>query len=129
MGSTPATSNTYRSVLKRLGANSAPIQSTSPILPAQGEPVPYLYISALAVANDDPDIFNYLLASVCNALRTSPWHYAICGLHESDPLAAVFADYRRIEAAGLLYVVHYGENSDAFIALDDRVPYVDFGVI
>lgn len=98
-------------------------------MPAQGEPVPYLYISALAVANDDPDIFNYLLASVCNALRTSPWHYAICGLHESDPLAAVLADYRRIEAAGLLYVVHYGEDADAFVALDDRVPYVDFGVI
>lgn len=98
-------------------------------LPAPGERVPYLYISALAIADDSPALFSHLLATVCNAMRTGPWHYAICGLHERDPLVAVLEDYRRIETAGLLFAVHYPEQADAFAELDNRVPYVDFGVI
>lgn len=98
-------------------------------LPAEGERVPYVYLSALAVAGDDADLFACLLDTVFNALRKGPWHYAVCGLHERDPLAAVLAGYRRIEAVGLLFAVHYPEHAAAFAALDDRAPYVDFGVI
>jgi hypothetical protein len=98
-------------------------------LPAPGEHVPYLYLSALAIAEDNPDLFAQLLATACNAARKGPWHYAICGLHERDPLAAVLEDYRRIDAAGLLFAVHYAEPAHDFAALDQRVPYVDFGMI
>lgn len=98
-------------------------------LPAPGERVPYLYISALAIADDSPALFAHLLATVCNATRSGPWHYAICGVHQRDPLAAVLENFRRIEAAGLLFAVHYPEQASAFAELDNRVPYVDFGVI
>lgn len=98
-------------------------------LPAPGARVPYLYLSAVAVADDNPEVFAQLLATVCNAVRTGPWHYAICGLHERDPLAAVLRDYRRIDAAGLLFAVHFPEQACDFAALDQRVPYVDFGMI
>lgn len=98
-------------------------------LPALGSRIPYLVFSAAAVDQDDPEIFSHLLAVVCNALRRGPWHYAICGLHERDPLATVLADFRRIPAAGLLFVVHYADAVAAFDALDARVPYLDFGLV
>lgn len=121
----------YSSGLRRIKPLYNLLAKLSPLkaLPAEGKQVPYLYLSALAVTNDEPDLFAYLLATVCNAMRSGPWHYAICGIHERDPLAVVLADYRRIEAAGLLYVVHYPEHAEAFTALDNRIPYVDFGLI
>ena len=98
-------------------------------LPALGERVPYLYMSALAITEDNPALFAQLLATVCNTLRNGPWQYAICGLHELDPLSDVLKAYRRIGASGLLFAVHYSDQASNSIALDARVPYIDFGVI
>ena len=92
-------------------------------MPAVGARVPYLYLAFAAVEDDDPILFGGLLRHAYNALRTGPWHYAILGLHERDPLAAVFDDYRRIDAAGLLFAVDLeSAGGDPLAWLDDRVP-------
>lgn len=121
----------YSKTLKYLRPFYNAMAMISPLkpLPAVGARVPYVYFSALASKNNDPAIFAQLLATVCNALHRSPWHYAICGLHEDDALLEVVRQYRRIDAAGLLYVVHYPEDQAVYESMDGRVPYVDFGMI
>jgi hypothetical protein len=65
-------------------------------------------------------LFRALLRFAYNQLRGGPWHYAIAGLHEHDPLAQVLAEYRRIEASGQLFIVHYPEDGDPLANIDAR---------
>ena len=97
-------------------------------LPAPGNRVPYLYFSCVAVAEDDCALFAGLLRHAYRALRTGPWHYAIIGLHERDPLLEVLDGYRAIAAAGRLYVVRYPQAATEIMALNARVPYVDMAL-
>ncbi len=96
-------------------------------LPAVGSRVPYLYWSCIAVQDDDPALLRALMRHAYRSLRQGPWHYAIPGLHERDPLAQVLAEYRQIPAAGLLYRVdfangpHNGPDETPFV-LDQRIP-------
>lgn len=98
-------------------------------LPAPGEKVPYFYLAFIAIENNDIDIFRLLLRHVYRDRRTGPWNYFIAGLHERDPLSDVLDEYRKIEAAGSLFVVHYPEDEEKFNMLDDRVPYVEVASI
>ncbi|QTD45775.1 hypothetical protein [Ottowia testudinis] len=107
--------------LYNLAAQALPIKP----LPAPGERIPYLYLSHALARGDDLAVWRGLLRHAYRALRTGPWHYAICSLHERDPLAAALRDYRRIGAAGRIFAVHYPEDAPAADALDARVPYVD----
>lgn len=97
-------------------------------LPAPGGRVAHLYLCLSAVAGNELPVFRGLLRHVYNALRTGPWHYAILGLHERDPLAAVFDDYRCIDAAGQLFVVHYPEDGDPKNGFDERIPGVEMAL-
>lgn len=97
-------------------------------LPASGERLPHLYLSCVAVHANDVQLFRALLRFAYNALRTGPWHYAIAGLHESDPLAAVLVEYRRVAAAGCLFLVHYREDGDSGRDLDARIPYIEMAL-
>lgn len=94
-------------------------------LPAPGHRVPYLYLSHALVRADDVALWRGLLRHAYRALRTGPWHFMICSLHERDPFAAALREYRAIAAAGRIFAVHYPEDAAAVDALDDRVPYVD----
>ena len=98
-------------------------------LPAPGARIPYLYLSCIAIENDDPALFAGLLRFAYGALRKGRWHYAIVGLHERDPLAGVLGDYRSIAAAGHVFVVHYPDGAAAAAALDARVPYVEMALV
>jgi len=98
-------------------------------LPKPGTAIPYFYLSFVAIAHDDPAIFRYLLRQVYGDRRLGPWHYFIAGLHEADPLAAVLAEYRRIESAGQLFIVYYPEGEAAVSELDGRVPYVEMAAV
>ncbi len=98
-------------------------------LPAPGTRIPYFYLAFIAVEDNDAALFRLLLRAVYRDRRRGPWHYCIAGLHEADPLAAVLQEYRRIEAAGLLFAVHYQDGAAAFARLDGRVPYVEIAAI
>jgi hypothetical protein len=90
-------------------------------LPAPGQRVAHIYLCLAAVADNDLPLFRGLLRHAYNALRTGPWHYAICGLHERDPLAGAFDDYRCIAAAGQLFAVHYAQDSDPMTNIGNRL--------
>lgn len=98
-------------------------------LPAPGERIPYVYLACMATENDDVGVFRHLLSAVHGAIRRGPWHYAIAGLHESDPRAAELLALRHIPAAGRLFVVHYPHDA---LTLEDaglRVPYLEAGCL
>jgi hypothetical protein len=98
-------------------------------LPSPGGVIPYFYLSFVAVEENDLGLFRCLLRHVYREMRSGPWHYFIAGLHERDPLSMALADYRRIEAAGRLFVVHY-EDSGAYESLEPgRIPYVEMATL
>lgn len=97
-------------------------------LPAAGARVPFVYLSCVAVQDNDVGLFRGLLRYAYNQLRTGPWHHAIAGLHEQDPLAPALADYRRIDAAGQLFVVHYPGDADPLPGLDGRPRYFEMAL-
>jgi hypothetical protein len=100
--------------------NAAAFISPLKPLPPPGGKVPYLYISCVAVQGNDVQLFRALLRFTYNQLRRGHWHYAIAGLHEHDPLAQVLCEYRRIEAAGELFIVHYPDDGDPLPGIDAR---------
>jgi hypothetical protein len=89
-------------------------------LPPKGGRVPYLYLSCVAVEGNDVRLFRALLRFAYNELRLGHWHYAIAGLHEEDPLALVLREYRRIDASGELFIVHYPEDGNPLAEIDAR---------
>lgn len=97
-------------------------------LPAPGARVAHLYLCLAAVTDNDVAVFRGLLRHAYNALRTGPWHYAILGLHERDPLGAVFDDYPCIAAAGQLFAVHYPQDGDPLHGIDGRMPGIEMAL-
>jgi hypothetical protein len=97
-------------------------------LPAVGERIPYVYFCLVGAKSNDPGIFRALLRYTYNTCRTGPWHYAICSLHEQDPLHAVLEEYRHISAAGRLFVVSYPDDRDPISWVDKRPPYFDMAL-
>jgi hypothetical protein len=108
--------------LYNLAAAVSPLKALPPV----GARVPYLYLCCIAVEDDEPALFAALLRFAYNALRKGSWHYAIAGLHESHPLAAVLDGYRSIPAAGQLFVVRYP--GDGGLTPDTRIPHVEMAL-
>jgi hypothetical protein len=98
-------------------------------LPSPGAMVPYFYLAFVAIADNNPDIFRALLRQLYRDRYQGPWHYFIAGLHEDDPLTSVLKEYRRIEAGGRLFVIHYPDGAASFHQLDGRVPFVEIGAV
>lgn len=96
-------------------------------LPAPGGRIPSVALSCAAVQGNDPALFRALLRTAYNGLRGGRWHYAILGLHERDPLAAVLTEYRRVRAAGRLFTVHLDGAAGGFDG--DRVPFMEAGCL
>ncbi|MGF7188603.1 hypothetical protein JOE11_001639 [Robbsia andropogonis] len=64
-----------------------------PMLPACGNELSYLYLSFIAIENDDLTLCAALLRHVYNALCGGRWLYALAALAENDPLLPVFSGY------------------------------------
>jgi hypothetical protein len=95
-------------------------------LPAIGARVPYVYLACACVRGQDLELFRVLLRAAYRRLRHTSAHYAIVGLHETDPLAEALQDYRSIPAAGRLYLVHYSDSPPAPL---EGIPFVEAGCI
>ena len=98
-------------------------------LPRCGERIPYVYLACIATEEDDLDIFRCLLRATHDALRHGSWHFAIAGLHETDPRAQVLTELRHIRAAGRLFVAHFPGEDLAIAPPAERVPYVEAGCL
>lgn len=98
-------------------------------LPEEGTAIPYFYVSLVAVKDNDLPIFRTLLRAMYRDRRKAQWHYFICGLHESDPLAEALEDYRKIGGAGRLYCVYYPELGNPVDRLESRIPYMEIAAL
>jgi len=101
--------------LYNLASSLTPLKA----LPRAGARIPFLYFSCMCAYEHDTDILRVLLRAMYNSTRSGPWHYAIVGLHEADPYARLLQEYRRIEAAGRVFIVHYPPGSGDVPALLD----------
>ena len=98
-------------------------------LPPPGARIPMVYLACLAVEDNDVRVLRELLHATLEHLSQGPWHYAIAGLHESDPLALVLAELKSIPAAGRIFVVHFPEDPLAIDTPSRRVPYLEAGCL
>ncbi len=94
-------------------------------LPKPGDQVPQLYFSMATAADNDPALFAALLRHVYRQRRVGPWHYAMLGLHQQDPLADCLSDYRCIHTSGELFAVQYPDSSLQLDSLAQRIPYIE----
>ncbi|MDB9374646.1 hypothetical protein [Nodularia sphaerocarpa] len=98
-------------------------------LPSPGAMVPYFYLAFVALADNSPEIFRALLRQLYRDRYQGNWHYFIAGLHENDPLTSILKEYRRIDAGGRLFAIHYPDGAASFHQLDKRVPCVEIGAV
>jgi len=101
-------------------------------LPDPGGRLPFIYLAAIASDGNDPHLFDALLRHALNALRRGPWHHAIVGLAESDPLSSVLLRLRRIEAAGLVHSVRFPDDPPTLfesLATRHRPLYLEAGCL
>lgn len=121
----------YSPALDRLRPLYNLISKFTPLkpLPEVGQAIPHFYLASIAIENDDPQLFRGLMRTVYREYKSSACHYFIVGLHERDPLAPVLHEYRRIEASGRLFAVHYPDSEASFAQLDDRVPYIEIATL
>jgi hypothetical protein len=95
-------------------------------LPSVGGRVPYVYLACACAREQDIGIFRVLLRAAYRQLRDGDAHYAIAGLHETDPFAAALSDYRCIAAAGRLFLAHY---PDAPAPSRAGIPVIEAGCV
>ena len=88
-----------------------------------------VYLACLAAEDNDVEIFRHLLRAVHEHLRRGPWHYAIAGLHETDPLATVLSEFQTIPAAGRLFVAHFPDEPLVIAIASRRAPYLEAGCL
>ncbi|HSE01156.1 MAG TPA: hypothetical protein VLB72_10530 [Burkholderiales bacterium] len=98
-------------------------------LPGPGARIPFVYLACLAVEGNDVETFRHLLRIAHEYVRRGRWHYAIAGLHESDPLAEVLSEFRAIPAAGRMFVAHFPDEPLAVEAATRRIPYLEAGCL
>ncbi|MEO7651565.1 MAG: hypothetical protein ABIZ80_13955, partial [Bryobacteraceae bacterium] len=99
-------------------------------LPAPGGVVPYFYLAFTAVEDNDPRVFRALLRELYRQRRAGLWHYFIAGFHEDDPLAGVLEEYRRVQAAGRLFLVYFDGEADMMNRVErQRIPYLEIATV
>ncbi|HEX7636888.1 MAG TPA: hypothetical protein VF457_00705, partial [Burkholderiaceae bacterium] len=97
-----------------------------PRLPAPGQAMPFLYLAFVAAENDDVQACAALWRLAHNALCDGRRLHALVGLHEHDPLAPVFADYRGIDSPVGLHAIEFPDTPDPFAC--GGVPGVEFAL-
>lgn len=98
-------------------------------LPEIGNNLAVTYAFAIAVENNDVNIFVQLLAAVCNEANRRQSDYLAVGLHSRDPLCLGVKRTRHFLYKSNLYVVHWKDGIVDFNALDDRVPYLEIATL
>lgn len=96
-------------------------------LPAVGEPLRTLLAALPVVADDDPVVFQALLASLLQQASAAGWSHLLIGLHAADPLLAVARRYEAACYTTQLYLVCWDDGDSARLALDGRPPYLESG--
>jgi hypothetical protein len=99
--------------------------------PRPGEYVRALHVSFIAVDGhgDNLSIFRALLRHAYNHAVGQGYLYALVSMHERDPLLPGLEDYSLTAFDGRLFCVCYPDGEEAFLNLDQRVPYVEAAIL
>lgn len=98
-------------------------------LPEVGSNLAISYAFAIAIENNDADIFEQLLAAVCKEAERRHFDYLAVGLHNRDPLCQAAKRTRHFLYKSNLYVVHWEDGIKEFNTLDNRVPYLEIATL
>jgi hypothetical protein len=99
-----------------------------PRLPAEGAALPYVYLSFVAVEQDDHVLCAALLRHAYNALCQGRWLYALAAIHDDDPLLPVFSDYPAMASAVRLFEVDFSREPDRAVASSVQHARIEFAL-
>ena len=101
-----------------------------PRLPADGTLLRQVFLSHLAVDQNDPWLFRTLINAGLTEARRRGFAVALTGLASRHPLAVVLKNhYRSFEYRTLLHLVHYENGRSAAEELQPRLPHVEIAVL
>jgi hypothetical protein len=102
----------------------------TPRLPSPGRPIPHVYLSHVAVDDDDVDVFSALLARAYNEARERRHACLVAGFAERHPfLPVIQRSYRAWTYSSILYAVCWDGGTAALEGIDRRVPHLEVGLL
>ena len=102
----------------------------TPRLPSPGRPIPHVYLSHLAVDDDNVDVFSALLARAYNDARERGHACLVAGFADRNPfLQVVQRRYRAWTYSSILYAVCWEGGKAAVEGIDRRVPHLEVGLL
>lgn len=101
-----------------------------PRLPKPGEPLDQIFLSHLAVNDDDPHLFAALIDAALTAAYERKFAVALLGLACRHPLAGITASrYRPREYRSLLHLVHWDDGGGAAETVQRPIPHVEIAML
>jgi hypothetical protein len=121
----------YAPWLRRLRplVNLAAPLTSMPRLPPPGSALRQVYLSHVAVEDDEPAVFRALLRAGSALARRRGFEVALMGFASGHPFAALVRRQRAAEYRSLLHLAHWTDGSAAAEALGDRPPHVEIAVM
>lgn len=100
-----------------------------PSLPRVGSEINSFYGSFVAVIDNNPEILSLLLEKLHNDNSGKDYNYFMIGLHSQDPLNESLKGWRYVRYDSYLYAVYWDDGAEFFKTLDERVPYLELGLL
>ena len=107
---------------------AAPLVSM-PRLPLPGSSLAQVYLSHVAVEDDDPTVFRSLLAAGLTLARRRGFEVALTGFAARHPFAAEVQRHRAASYRSLLHLVHRQEAQPLIEPMPPRLPHVEIAVL
>jgi len=107
---------------------AAPLTSM-PRLPPPGSALRQVYLSHVAIEDDDATGFRALLQAGLSLARRRGFAIALTGFASEHPFAAVVRRQRATEYRSLLHLVHWPDGAAAAEALGPRPLHVEIAVM
>ena len=117
--------SSFKQIIMKKYKNKAKFLKYLPFLPKENKEILLSYLSFFAIKDNDNDILEFLLA---NIHRKSKFPLAIC-LHEKDNLNIVMKNYLKIIYKSRLYIADYKSDEEIEKLTDNRIPYIELGLL
>jgi hypothetical protein len=102
----------------------------TPRLPSPGRPIPHVYLSHVAVDDDNVGVFSALLAAAYNEARERRHACLVAGFADRHPfLRVIQRRYRAWRYSSILYAVCWEGGKAAVDVIDRRVPHLEVGLL
>jgi hypothetical protein len=106
----------------------APLTSKPP-LPPPGSALRQVYLSHVAIEDDDASVLRALLRAGSSVARRRGFEIALTGFASGHPFAALVRRQPAVEYRSLLHVVHWPDGTTAAEALGSSAPHVEIAVM